>query len=188
MNAKNVTATLLVHGGYRLDRMAGAILLYGRMPPDMVDKYLAAEVASSTGESRDTAAVVWSLNMTEASFRGLAALGDMSGFSIGAREQVRRVRQYVPLSVTRPPKYTREQILEKIAKWPDFADAPGDGAALDNAFYATLMDSDLSTVRDARRRLITGVSDEAIEAYGEVSRMLMNLINALDAYKEYRLH
>jgi hypothetical protein len=188
MNARKVTASLPAHGGYRLDRTAGAILLYGRLPPDMVDKYLAAELTSSNGEARDTSAFVWSLNMTEASFKGLAALGDMNEFSRQAREQVRIVMQHVRVPVTRPPKYSRVQILGKIAKWPDFPDAAVESAALDNAFYTTLMDSDLSTVRDARRRLITGVSNEAVEAYTEVSRMLMNLINVLDAYKEYRLH
>ena len=92
------------------------------------------------------------------------------------------------MPVTRPPEHTRQQILDKVAKWPDLSNAPGDSGALDNAFYATLTVDDLPTIREARRRLITGVSNESIEAYDEVSRMLMNLINVLDAYSEYRLH
>ena len=188
MNAAKVTADLPAHGGYRLDRTSGAILLYGRMPPDAVDKYLAIEVTSKNLETRDAAAIVWSLNMTESSFKGLAALGDMANFSAPTREHVRTVRRYVRVPVTRPAKYTREQMLQKIAQWPAFTDPPSENQALDNACYATLTPADLSTVRDARRRLITGVSNEAIEGYNEASRVLMNVINAQDAYKEYRVH
>ncbi len=188
MNAANVTADLPAHGGYRLDRTAGAIVLYGRMPADAVDKYLAMEVTSKNLESRDAAAIVWSLNMTESSFKGLAALGDMANFSNATREHVRSIRRYVRVPVTRPPKYTREQVLQKITKWPELSDTPTEQAALDNACYATLTPADLSTIREARRRLIAGVSDEAIEGYNEASHLLMNMINVLDAYKEYRVH
>jgi len=188
MNATKVTAYLPAHGGYKLDRIAGAILLYGRMPADAVDKYLAMEVTSKNLETRDAAAIVWSLNMTESSFKGLAALGEMANFSNETREHVRTVRRYVRVPVTRPPKYTREQVLQKIEKWPEFSDAPAERDALDNAFYVALTPADLSTIREARRRLISGVSNEAIEAYNQTSRMLMNLINVLDAYKEYRVH
>jgi len=65
---------------------------------------------------------------------------------------------------------------------------PSERAALDNACYATLTPADLSMIREARRRLISGVSDEAIEGYNEASHLLMNLINVLDAYMEYRIH
>jgi hypothetical protein len=188
MNAKDVTTYLPAHGAYKLDRVSGTILLYGGMPTDKVDDYLAVEVGSVKADTRNAAAAVWSLNMTEASFKGLAALGEMTGFSKGTREQVRTVRRYVPVSVSKRAKYTRDQMLQKIALWPEFGDDPSKEKALDNAFYATLGFEDLSTVREARRRVITGVSNESIEAYSEVSRMLMNLINVLDAYKEYRVH
>jgi hypothetical protein len=188
MNAKNPTVTLAAHGDYRLDRISGGILLYGRMPADLMDKYLADEVASTNPETRNAAVVIWSLNMTEASFKGLADLGEMEDFSPQAREWVNKVRRQVQVPVTRPARYTREQMLEKIAKWPAFPDDPSESAALDNAFYVTLTTNDLSTIREARRRVVTGVSDEAIETYMEVSRMLLNLVNVLDAYKDSRIH
>jgi len=188
MNATKVTASLPAHGGYKLDRTAGAILLYGRMPADAADKYLAIEVTSKNLETRDAAAIVWSMNMTESSFKGLAALGEMANFSTETREHVRTIRRYVRVPVTRPPKYTREQVLQKIGKWPELSDTPAEEDALDNAVYVTLTPADLVTVREARRRLIAGVSDESLEAYNQASHMLMNLINVLDAYKEYRVH
>ena len=188
MNAPKVTAYLPAHGNFTLDRISGAILLYGRMPADLVDKYLAIEVTSTNPETRDAAAIVWSFNMTEASFKGIAALGEMKEFSAQVRDHVGTVRRYTQVPVTKPPRYTREQMLDKIAKWPDFTGDPNESDALDNAFDTTLTIDDLETVREARRRVITGVSNEAVDSYVEVSRMLMNLVNVLDAYKSYRIH
>src|SRR5262245_27436631 len=104
LHATKVTAYLPAHGGYKLDRTAGAVLLYGSMAADAVDKYVAIEVSSKNLETRDAAAIVWSLNMTEASFKGLAALGDMTNFSNATREHIRTIRRYVRVPVTRPPK------------------------------------------------------------------------------------
>jgi hypothetical protein len=68
------------------------------------------------------------------------------------------------------------------------SDGPSGPEGFANAFVATLTIADLATVREARRRLITGVSDETLSDYDQASRMLMVLINVLDAYKEHRLH
>jgi hypothetical protein len=183
MTAPRVTAFLPIHGGFRLDRTSGAMLMYGSMASDLADKYLAIEVASTNAETRNAAAIVWSMNLTEASFRGLAALGEMTDFSTDARAQVRGVRRFIQAPPLPAAKFTREQVLERIARWPD-EDSSTDFAM---AFVSTLTAADLQTVRDARRRLVTGVSDEAIFAYDGASRMLMMLINVLDAYKEYRV-
>jgi hypothetical protein len=106
------------HGGYRLDRTAGAILLYGALPTDKIDDALSKEVKSDSAETRNSAAMVWSLNLTERSFKGLAALGTMAGFSDEARRAVRHVLTPFEVRVT-TPKYTREQMLAKIAKFPE---------------------------------------------------------------------
>jgi hypothetical protein len=188
MNAPNVTTRLPIHGGFTLDRTSGGLLLYGRMAPDLADKYLAIEAAATNQETRSSAAIVWSMNMTEASFKGLAALGEMTSFSDAARGHVRTVMRHVSIPVDRPAAFTREQVLARLAQWPDMSDGPSGPEGFANAFVATLTIADLATVREARRRLITGVSDETLSDYDQASRMLMVLINVLDAYKEHRLH
>ena len=186
----NVTAYLPLHGGYKLDRPAGAILLYGVMPTEKIDDALSAEVNSSNPEARNAAAIAWSLNMTSRSFKGLSELGKMEGFSEGSRRQVHMTLIPFEVHVT-VPKYTREQMLAKIAKLPeeDFdpsVDPQREDKALDNSIYATLTIADVETLRESRRKLITGVSNESVDGYVEMSRVLLHLINKLGLYAEYR--
>lgn len=191
LNSKaDVTQYLARHGGYRLDRTAGAILLYGVLPTDKIDDALSKEVNSDFAETRNSAAMVWSLNLSERSFKGLAALGAMSGYSEEARRAVRHVLTPFEVHVT-PPKYTREQMLAKVAKFPEVEMDPAEefqreDKALDNSVYATFTPVDVGTVRESRRKFITGVSNEAVEGYTEMSRVLLHLINKLHLYSEYR--
>ena len=197
LHAPKVTTFLARHGGYKLDRLQGAILLYGSMPPALVDKSLSQEIQGSNEDARNTAAIVWSMNLTEDSFKGLAALGDMKTFSNEARQSVQYVLKAQTVPVTKPPKYSRPQMLAKIEKLPDFdpSDVTGGFAAAEteirafhNSIYATLTPADVVTLSDARRRAIRGVSDESVEEYSELSVVLLNLVNVLDLYADYRTH
>ncbi|MGH9513921.1 MAG: hypothetical protein ACRD2U_17480 [Terriglobales bacterium] len=190
LHAPDVTTYLPAHGGYELNRTRGAILLYGSLPPGLVDKYLDPEIRASEPEVRDTAAVILSLNMTEDSFRAIASLGARSGLSKAALDQVESVRKYQAVPVSRPSKYTRQQMLEKISRLPEVEDGINDAEnrALDNSIYAEINDGDLNALREGRERMIQGVSNESVEGYLEMSRILLNLINVLDLYRTYRIH
>jgi hypothetical protein len=188
--AENVTVYLPQHGAYKLDRLRGAILLYGSMKPNLVDKYLIPELSSSDPEVRDTATMVLSLNLTEGSFKALTTLGAMKNFSKEARESVAYIKTWQQVQVVKPPKYTRQEMLDKLARLPKMDENIDDSEdkALDNSIYATFTAADLDAVRDGRREMITGVSNEAVEGYDEMSRILLNLINVVDAYSQYRTH
>jgi hypothetical protein len=197
LHAPKVTTYLARHGGYKLDRLQGAILLYGSMPPALVDKSLAQEVQDTNEDTRNTAAIVWSMNLTEESFKGLAALGDMKNFSSEARQSVQYVLKAQTVPVTKPSKYSRPEVLAKIAKLPDFDPNDVTGGfeateanirAFHNSIYATLTPADVVTLLDARRRSIRGVSDESVDDYSELSVVLLNLVNVLDLYRDYRTH
>jgi hypothetical protein len=88
LHSPNVTVYLPQHGGYKLDRVRGAILLYGGSDPALVDRYLIPELSSSDREVCSTAAIVLSQNITQASFKALTALGAMEIFSKEAQESV----------------------------------------------------------------------------------------------------
>jgi hypothetical protein len=188
LHAENVTVYLPQHGAYKLDRTRGAILLFGSMEPKLVDQYLIPELSSSDHEIRDTAALVLSLNLTEASYKALATLGSMENLSKEARESVTYVTTRRPVQVVKPAKYTRQQMLEKLARLPEMDENidEAEDKALDNSIYATLTVADLDAVRAGRRKMITGVSNESVEGYYEMSRVLLNLINVVDAYAQYR--
>ncbi|HUI55937.1 MAG TPA: hypothetical protein VLY04_13265 [Bryobacteraceae bacterium] len=187
MEAKDVTTYLPEHGAYKLDRVAGAILLYGSMDPVLADRYLALEAGSASSETRDAAVIVWSMNLTEASFKGLAAL-DLSQFSAATRDSIAAVRKWRPVKAPANPKYTREELLARLASENIEATDEADSRALDESAYATLTLSDLDAFRAARRRLVRGVSNESVEGYVEMSRVLLGVINHLDAYAQYRTH
>jgi hypothetical protein len=189
LHAPHVTTYLPRHGGYELDRARGAVLLYGSMSPAMVDQYLDAEIQSPDSEVRDTAAIMLSLNMTEASFKTIASLGTGDGLGT-AREQVMSVRTYRIVRVTRPSKYTREEMLQKVARFPEIDPDinEAEDQALDNSVYATFTAADVGVLQEGRRRMIQGVSNESVEGYAEISRVLLNLINVLDLDKDYRIH
>ena len=173
----------------KLDRTNGALLLYGSMSPDLVDDYLSKEVASPELSVRDAVASVWSLNMTERSFAGLARLGQMQEFSEPTRRYVQGILTSRQVTVT-PPKYTREQMLARFKRFPvvDTNIDEAEGKALDNSTYATLTPADLPVVREARRRMVRTVSKESIGSYVQMSRVLLTLVNKLDMYRTYRKH
>ncbi len=190
LHADKVTVYLPRHAAYKLDRARGAILLFGSMNPVRVDRYMIPELSSANQEIRDTAALVLSQNLTEESYKALSSLGEMKGFSEESRTSVNYVRTRRHVEITKPSKYTRQQMLDKLARLPDMD--PGidetEDKALDNSVYATFTPDDLNALRDGRRRMIVGVSNESVEGYGEVSRVLLNLINVLNLYPEYRTH
>jgi hypothetical protein len=112
-------------------------------------------------------AILLSFNMTEESFKAIASLGSMDGFSRSAKSQVTVVRGYQTVQVIRPSKYTREQMLEKVARFPEI-DPNLDQAedeALDNSIYSTFTVEALGALREGRRRMIQGVSDESVDEY-----------------------
>lgn len=197
LRAPKVATYLARHGGYKLDRLQGAILLYGSMQPALVDKALAQEVRSSNEDARNTAAIVWSMNLTEESFKGLAGLGDMKTFSNEAWQSVQYVLKAQTVPVTKPSKYSRAQVLAKIAKLPDFdpSEITGGSDAMEaeirsfhNSIYATLTPADMVGLFEARRRSIRGVSDESVDEYSELSGIMLNEVNVLDLYRSYRTH
>lgn len=188
LHAPNVTVYLPQHGAYKLDRISGAILLYGSSEPALVDKYLIPELSSPDREVRNTAAIILSQNLTEDSLKALSSLRAMENFSKEAQESVRFVTTRHAVEASKPAKYTREQMLNKLARLPEM-DGNIDEAenkALDNSIYATLTPDDVAALREGRRHMIGGVSNESVEGYEEVSRVLFNLINVLNLYPQYR--
>jgi len=52
----------------------------------------------------------------------------------------------------------------------------------------TLREDDLDELREARRKSIQGVSDEALYEYFAYTQILLGVINRLDLYREFRSH
>lgn len=187
LHAPNVD-TSFPNSKERLDRTSGALLLYGSMPPDLVDDHLAKEVDAPELYVRDAAAAVWATNMTERSFEGIARLGTLQTLTRGGRPYIENIMTWRAVAVT-PAKYSRQEVLARLQRFPDVGKLTAEeGKELDNSTYVNLTAADLPALRDARRRMVQSLSMDSFRGYFAVSRLLLNLINRLDAYPQYRKH
>jgi hypothetical protein len=188
LHAPNVTVYLPQHGAYKLDRTRGAILLYGSSESALVDKYLIPELSSRDEEVGNTTAIILSQNLTEDSLKALNSLAGVETLSKEAQDSVRSVMTRRAVEVSKPAKYTRQQMLDKLARLPEMGAeiVEAENKALDDSIYATCTPADVDALREGRRRMIVGVSNESVEGYEEMSRILLNLINVMDLYPKYR--
>jgi hypothetical protein len=82
---------------------------------------------------------------------------------------------------------TQEEIAKAVTEGePIYGIA--DHTAFLNSAIATLKTEDLETLREARRKSLSNVSDESLSEYLSFTRLMIALINRLDLYKEYRTH
>jgi hypothetical protein len=184
-----------------VDHATGAIFLYGSMPADHADKLLVPLLGAKEAYIRDTAALQLALNMTRESYRALAGLPGIDNLPEYARNQVIAALAYHAPEDKAIPTHSREQVLARLRalpRTPDQMEAeltkekPVVGIADDEPFMrsaiAVLSDTDLETVRDARRAALLSVSEEGLHEYVAYTRIILGVINRLDLYKEYRVH
>jgi hypothetical protein len=191
MRFPDVDTYLPRHGAMKLDRELGAVLAYGSMPSALADKHLTTLLAAEEPYARRTAALLLSLNLTEDSLKALSSLPGLESFPETLRKAIDLALTYTPPTPLPSPQFSREQVLQRLERIPDYdADFPGVAGddELTEAAATTLLAEDLPVLREARRRSINGVSDEALYEYFALTAILREVVNRLDLYKEYRKH
>jgi hypothetical protein len=78
-------------------------------------------------------------------------------------------------------------VSKKVEESPPFFGVAGADRFIESA-VATLTEADLPAIREARRKAMRSISDEALGEYFAYSHIIRGVINRLDLYKEYRLH
>lgn len=191
-----VDTSLPQHGGMKLTRIDGALLLYGSMDPGAAAKYLEPLARGADAPARPAAAFALALGLTEAGFRAFHAGISLEGLDPANQGVVRAILQYTPLP---PPPHTplsHEQMLKRLAAviGGDFVHIDPDNppyVAGDDAFEASeaqFTAADLPLLMEARRKSIRGVSDESIDEYVCLTRAILVVINRFDLYKKLRAH
>jgi len=183
-----VDTQIAQHGGMLLDRDGGGIIIYGSLPQPTADRYLAAALRLPEPYARATAAKLLAVSLSEPALR---ALKTFQWMSLGAQD-----RQLIEHFVTRRPSMvsgsgtkSRQEVLDALARIPGYG---GDfwGFASNEELLASgilrLEAGDLDILRDARRRSITGISDEALGEYFAISAVMVGVINRLDLYHDLR--
>lgn len=173
-----------------LDRETGAIFMYGSMPSSLADQSLIRMLISNESATRNAAVALLPLSLTKDSLTALKAI-DRTALPESIRKAIEGGLKHQRIEDTGPSKQSRAEVLKTLNRIPKFG---GDfwGVAGDREFaqsaIALLQEEDLSVLREARRKSIYGLSDEALHEYFALSRILLGVINRLDLYKEVREH
>ena len=173
-----------------LDRETGALFMYGSMPISSADQSLIKMLNSNQSATRSAAAALLSLSLTEGSFKAIKAV-DRTSLSESIRKSVEGSLKHQRIEDAGPTKKSRAEVLQPLNRIPnfggDFWGVAGDKESTQSAI-ALLQEEDLPVLREARRKSIYGLSDEALHEYFALSRILLCVINRLDLYKEAREH
>lgn len=198
LTQEEVDTSLPQHGGMLLDRNMGGTLLYGSLPPRTADQHLTKLLPIANQSVQATIAFLLSLSMTEESLRALQNLEtSQPGLPGWMQEQIRKARTHTPVAPLDKPLFSREQVLGRVRAVlrSDLDNLPEDShpwiagvEGFEGSAIAHLKPDDLPLVREARRRSITGVSDEALYEFVAWTRIILGIVNRYDLFKEYRIH
>ena len=187
ITAPSVDGYVAMHA-MKLDRETAAVFLYGHMSPATADKSLVRMLDSKESYARSTAALLLAFNMTADSFKALKA-SNRTAFPAEVRSSIDSTMKYSRVDVSVPAKMSRAEVLGKLKRIPNydstFLGVAGDDV-LELSALAVLKEDDLETLREARRKSLVAVSDEALGEYFALSKILLGVINRLDLYKDYR--
>ena len=183
-----VDTRIAQHGGMLLDRYGGGIIIYGSLPSATANRYLAAALRLPEPYARATAAKLLALSLTEPALRELKTF-PWKSLKREDREIIEHFVTRRPDTVAGSGSKSRQDVLAALAKVPKCSD-DFCGFASDKELVASgirsLGRSDLNTLHDARRRSITGISDEALGEYFALTEVIVGVINRLDLYRDLR--
>jgi hypothetical protein len=210
MRYPDVDAYLPAHGGMKLDRKAGAVILYGSMAPGASNKSLAGLLSAPEPYARSAAAWMLAFQLDETAFKALKSLADTPGLEESTRQYVQQMLTVKQVEVEAKPRFSRQDVLrilraiphtkEEFDKISEQSAAGQDGDDEDNeplygiagerdflrSAVATLTPTDIEELREHRRRSIHGVSDESLYEYFAYTGLILDLINRFELYKEHR--
>lgn len=87
----------------------------------------------------------------------------------------------------RDQKATQQQLAQAVAdSLPIYGIA--DHTAFITSAVATLQPDDFATIREARRKALYNVSDEALSEYLAYTQIMIGMLNHLDLFQQYRQH
>jgi hypothetical protein len=171
-----------------IDRTVAAMFLFGSLSAEQNDRYLLPLISDLNQEVRESAIYMATASMTQASFQALATL-DRSKLPKELNGAIDSVLLPRRTGAGGTPKYTREQILAKLRKFPEMDSSDfeeGEAKEIDRSLVLTLQKEDVPLLREARARSFAGLSDESLYRYKDMTNLLISVINHLELYKDVR--
>lgn len=103
----------------RIHPTFGALLLFGSLPIDRADTALIKAMESSVPHTRETAAGILALLMTEGGLKALTTSATMERLPAAKRAEIDQVKSLATFKVPdEKPTFTREQVLEHLKLLP----------------------------------------------------------------------
>lgn len=188
MNEPTVSGFVPQHS-LQIDRNVAAMFLFGPLSADQNDRYLVPLFGHANKETRESAIYMGTAALTPAALKALKAL-DRKTVSKELTSVIDSVLFRHQVKLDAKPKYTREQILAKLRKFPEMDESDyseNESKEIDKSIILTLNKDDVPALRDARARSFTSVSDESLYRYRDLTNLLLTLVNRLDLYSEDRI-
>ena len=168
--------------------MAAASSSTVAFPLRPADRYLTAALRLPEGYARATAAKLLALSLTEPALRTLKTF-PWESLPQQDRQIIEHFVKRRPPTVVGSGAKSRQDVLGALARIPKYGE-DFSGFASDKELVASGIRSlearDLNSLRDARRRSITGISDEALGEYFAITEVIVGVVNRLDLYRNLR--
>jgi hypothetical protein len=169
------------HGAYEVQRLEGALYLYGSMPESLATPALIRIVTSPQDTARQDALALLMSQATSEALNALRAL-PTSGLSGSARTALQRFFRTPPLFERRAkPLNTREEFLTTFQSvlagdatpFFELADNVPDG---ERDVVSVMRPEDLPILRAVRRHFIAAANQHATDYYDSFTRIILTLI------------
>ncbi len=181
LEQEHVTAYVHQHA-MQLDRLSGGMLLYGSMPSGAADRFLISALRSPQAYARNTAMILLALNMTETSLATLDSLRKAGTMPDSVDAQIKAMKRGMTFAPSGDPKLTRVECLRYLGKVPAYDSAfPGVAGNKDlmESCAMQLRATDISALREARRKSLRSVSDESLFEYYALSLILNAVLDRI---------
>jgi hypothetical protein len=169
------------HGAFKVDRLLGAIFIYGGMDEAQATPALLKIADAPDHPGREIALSLLLMQATPEAFRGLKGLNP-AGLSADTRAGLRRQLENPKMITPREkPKTSREQFLKAFGeaaggRWKSFFKLVSEVPDGEKDVVAALRAEDVPLVRKVRRAMIANANPHAAEYYVSFTQILTTLI------------
>jgi hypothetical protein len=169
------------HGVVQVDKLLGAIFIFGSMDETLATPSLLKIAGLPEHPGRDQAISLLLMQATPEAIAGLKAL-NQEKLSSGAKSTLREHLTHPILFKARPkPKTSREQFLRAFndavrGDWKYFLQLVSEVPDGEKDVVATLKPEDIPLVRKVRRAMIARANQHAAEYYVSFTQILMTMI------------
>ncbi len=170
------------HGGYVVERLEGALYLYGSMPESLATPALLRLVSASTDSIHNDALYLLMSQATPEAIQALRGLQPMA-FDVKARSALTQFLKSPPLFQRRTgaPHTSRAVFLQAFDSlladdWSPFLDLADSVADGERDVVTVMRHDDIPLLRRVRRRVIAAGNQHATDYYDSFTRILLTMI------------